>query len=264
MELNLSLFLKTGIISFMMLFLCTIPLWVQSIKKVSHYLFLTGTGALIGICFIDLLPDVYEAGGSKSLIWVGLIWAIYSIFHYVHYRKKHVVTGHEECHGHGHTDEHHHVLLHADEMGIGIFLGSMMLHCFASGFLLAISARYSEEFSRTVFFALLTHKAYESLIVSSLILEKVKQMHHALLAVFLYAVSLPFGVLVAGVESELITPNIATAATCIALGTLLGCMIFDFMLPSFQHIKKYPRHLVWIIAGFVLTEIIMRYTHILL
>ena len=245
----------------MMIALCSLPLWFSFIKRISHLLFLVGTGALVGICFIDLLPDVYEMGGAQSLAWVGGIWLVYSFAHYFHYNKKHRVTGHSDCHGHHHEDEHHHVLLHADEKGVGVFLASMMIHCFASGILLAISTRYTDAFSRTVFMALFTHKAYESLIVSSLVLEKVKSKTEAFMAVSLYALSLPLGVLVATLESSHITMHFALIATCVALGTLFGCMIFDFLLPSVQHIKKKPKHAFWIIVGFVLTELIMHVTH---
>ena len=235
---------ETLLLSLMMMGLCSLPLWVSAIKKISHFLFLAGTGALVGICFFDLLPDVYEMGGISSLALVFGVWVVYSLAHYVHYRKKHVKTGHQECHGHHHEDEHHHVLLHSDEGGVGIFIGSMMIHCFASGILLAVSFRYGELFSRTVFLALLTHKAYESLIVSTIVLEKVKSKAHALVANAAYALALPLGVVVEQVFNEQISMKVSLIATCVALGTLFGCMIFDFLLPSIEHVKKKRNHLI--------------------
>jgi zinc transporter ZupT len=243
----MSLFLKTVIISALMILLCGLPLFFSQIKKISRLLFLMGTGALIGICGFDLIPDVIALGGNASLLLVFVVWLIYSAIHFMHDRKQ-PAHADDELTGH----------VHAGTQGISMFLASMMIHCGASGVLLAISIRYNAQFSRAVFLALVAHKGYESLIVATVILERVRRRSHAILAIVAYALSLPFGVAMAMVFQNQINAKLALFATCFALGTLLGCMVFDFILPSLVHVKKQKFELGWIIFGLALTELLMK------
>jgi hypothetical protein len=136
----MSLLVKTTVISAMMITLCCLPLFFAQMKKMSRLLFLVGTGALIGICCFDLMPDVIELGGKSGLLIVFVVWLIYSAFHFLHYRRHH----HQE-------DHHHEDHLHAGSQGVAMFLSSMIIHCISSGILLAISVRFNSDFSRAVF-----------------------------------------------------------------------------------------------------------------
>src|SRR5580704_9884668 len=100
-------FESTLIISALMLTLSLLPVQIQAIRARSRLLFLMGTGALVGLLVFDLVPDVVALGGKQSLVWIGAVWAIYSLFHLAHV--------------HVHTTDH----AHADtprSSGIGVFL----------------------------------------------------------------------------------------------------------------------------------------------
>ena len=241
----MSLILKTTIISVMMIALCCLPILFHHVRRVSRFFFLAGTGALVGIVCFDLMPDVIELGGNSSLLLVFSVWIIYSAIHFFHYRH------HKD---HSHEDGHHHI----PEKGIAVFLTSMIIHCISSGILLAISTKFNEGFSRAVFLALIAHKCYESLIVSSIVLERVSVRSRAVFAIILYSLALPLGVGLASIFSEQIGMKLAVIATSVALGSLLGCMVFDFLIPSIGHIKKSRVELAWVFLGLVLTEFMMR------
>ena len=243
----MSLLLQTTIISLMMIALCCLPIFFKHVPQISRLLFLVGTGALVGIVSFDLMPDVVEMGGNKSLVLVFCVWVIYSIIHLLHYR-------HHKSHHHS-EDENH---LHVGDKGITVFLTSMMIHCISSGILLVISAKVSESFSHAVLLSLIAHKCYESLIVSSIVLDKAKTRFNAVLCIVLYSLSFPFGAMLASLFNEQINLDLAIFATSFALGTLLGCMVFDFLIPSFNQIRKRRIELVWVFLGLALTELMMR------
>jgi zinc transporter ZupT len=216
-----------------------------------------GTGSLAGICFFELLPEVFQMGGRKSIIVTGVVWIIYSVLHIFH-------LGH-----------HHHADKKQDEeeqrkSSSLFFLGSMMIHCLASGMLLVLSEKMAlkipenaghgfghditHDFSRTVFFALLAHKIYEALTVSSILFDTQKNKTTFFISISAYALSFPAGVVLTYVLGDLITQGTALFATSVAVGTLLGCLIFDFLWPSFNHLKTKRTDLAWIVLGLLATQ----------
>jgi zinc transporter ZupT len=110
---------------------------------------------------------------------------------------------------------------------------------------------------RTVFFALIAHKAYESLTVSSVLIEKLKSTRATFWAITAYSLSLPVGVILTLLFKANLTQNVALLATSLAVGTLLGCLIFDFLLPSLAQIGKKRMDLAWIAVGLVVTQLMM-------
>ncbi len=241
----MSLLLETTIISLCMIVLSALPLFSTSLRRYSKLFYLLGTGALAGILLFDLLPDLFEMGGKESLIGVGIVWIAYSLFHLVHlkYHKKHD----DQIHAHGHS--------HGN---LNIFLASMISHCIASGILLVVSLGYSESLNHTVFWALLAHKAYESLTVSSVLIEREKSRAKAIFSVSLYALSLPLGVLLTFLFRGLLTPSVAMLATSLAAGTLLGCLIFDFLLPSMHQVRNRWAAMGWITLGLMTTQLLLK------
>ena len=275
----MSLLFKTTLLSGMMMTLCLLPILLLSIesqkngnpqrktksrvqkKRISRRLFLIGTGALIGICCFDLVPDVIEMGGKVGLWIVFVVWVIYSGIHLLHYRKHHqqdCQQAHPDQFRSDQNHQHHEDHLHAGSQGVAMFLTSMILHCISSGMMLAISVRYPAVFSRAVFLALLAHKGYESLVVSSILLERITLRSQAMFAILTYALALPAGVGIALAWNDQINEKLALFATCFALGTLLGCMIFDFILPSLVHLKKQKVEAGWIFFGLLLTQLFMK------
>jgi zinc transporter ZupT len=241
--MNSNLLIEAFIISLTIAALSIAPLYSARIRSNSKLFFLLGTGALAGICFFELLPDVFKMGGRWSIAVTGIVWVAYSILHLFH-------LGH---HHHHDTQTRDPGLVHKN-FSVAVFLGSMIAHCMASGMLLVLSDGFTRTFSHTVFLALLAHKTYEALTVSSILLETQKSRRGFITSVSLYALSFPAGVVVTYLAGSLITQNVALFGTSLAVGTLLGCLIFDFLMPSLTHLKKRRADLAWIFVGLLATQ----------
>jgi zinc transporter ZupT len=223
--------------------LSAVPIFLEAARRYSRFFFLMGTGALSGILAFDLLPDLFELGGTSSLWGVGVVWLLYSLLHLSHLKH------------HDHAGEEHSPHAHG---GSTMFLASMVAHCMASGMLLVASQGLNQSLSRTVFWALLAHKAYEALTVSSVLLEREKSRARTIASVAAYALSLPAGVALTYSFRAYLTPFVAMLVTSLAAGTLLGCLLFDFLLPSLRRMKKKRIEIAWIVAGLLLTQAVMR------
>ncbi len=221
---------------------CLLLLFFRGMKSISTSFFLLGTGSLIGICAFDLIPDVFELGGWKHLIVVGVIGGVYSLVHLIQV-----------------TDHHHE--FGKSEQEINLFVGAMVLHCLASGMLLGFSDRLTSRFNYAVFAALVAHKAYEATIVSTLISENAVDKAKTSRRLILYILALPFGVSLAAIMNGLVTIDIVLLITDMALGTLLGCLIFDFILPGLFHLKKRKLLAGWVLIGFLISKLIFRFEH---
>ncbi|MGZ3653385.1 MAG: ZIP family metal transporter [Bdellovibrionota bacterium] len=245
----MSLFFETACISACIVALAIVPLFLPVARRYSKLFYLLGTGALAGILLFDLLPDLFEMGGTSSLWGVGVVWLIYSVLHLSH------LVHHRPSAEHEH-DHHHH---HAHGSGnTYVFLASMVAHCMASGVLLVVSQGLSNGINRTVFWALLSHKAYEALTVSSVLIEKEKSRFQTAISVVLYCLSLPVGVLLTFSFRSTLTPFVAMIATSLAAGTLMGCLVFDFLIPSLKGMKNRKLEIAWIVAGLCLTQLMMK------
>ena len=250
----MNLFVETMIISGTMFFLCLVPLVSLTAQKYSRYFFLAGTGALAGLLVFDLFPDVISMGGRSSLLTIAGVWICYSLLHIFH-------IGH-----HHHGEEAHHDESKDDSLetlkeptGVSlVFAASMMAHCLSSGMFLALSAAPGDNFHRTVFLALLAHKCYEALTFSTVVFQNQKARAHSIILIVLYVLSLPAGVVAVFAAKQYITQGVALIATSFAIGTLLGCLIFDFLLPSLKQLKKQHRDLGWIVAGLLITQLVMK------
>ena len=245
-----NLLTETLIISLGMAAVSAIPLFSHTVRKFSSLFYLLGTGALSGILFFDLLPDLFELGGKTSLWSVGVVWVIYSLIHVFHLRH----------HGHEHGSEiekavHNH---HGHGENSSFFLFSMVSHCFASGILLVTSEEFSTGLNRSIFLALLAHKLYESLTVSTVLIEKQKSHTKSIFSIGFYSLSLPLGVGFTILFRAYLTPQIALFATSLAAGTLLGCLIFDFLIPSIAQVRKRWTTLGWIAAGLLSAQFLMK------
>jgi zinc transporter ZupT len=235
---SLSLFLG-------MIFFCFLPFIFKGVQKYSQTLFLIGTGALIGVCFFDLLPDVYEIGGNTSVAIAIAIGLVYSAIHLSHSR-----------HHHSHSENYHLQHFHIGK-NYAIFLLSIMIHCFSSGMLLALSSGYTAQISWSVYWALVAHKGYESLTFSSILINEKRSKRNIFMIIMMYCLSLPLGVLFTVLLQSDLSEKIAMVMSSVAVGSLLGCLIFDFLLPSIKHLKKEKRQIGWLILGLLLSRIIL-------
>jgi zinc transporter ZupT len=220
---------------------CAVPLFSAGVRKHSRTLFLMGTGALFGICFFDLVPDVFALGGSSSLYIMGAVWLLYSVVHLFHLSHHHH-PGEE-----GHTASH----------GFMLFFGSLLAHCFASGMLLTASQSLSDRIARTVFIALLIHKTYESLVLTSILIEQRRSAAWNFMLIGLYSLALPAGAFATQLFQASLTQSISMVVSSIAVGTLLGCLIFDFLIPSVRELRRQRFIFAWILLGLALTRLVM-------
>jgi zinc transporter ZupT len=242
-EINLELLLQTAILTFGMLAVCSLPLVFKGVEKWSALIFLFGTGALLGVCAFDLLPDVIAIGGPTSLSISILVGVGYCILHIVHLRYHQPDSGAEYHHHHVHS--------------FSAFFSSLVSHCFASGMLLTVSRNFSGTLSSAVFLALLAHKGYESLVLISVVLQQQISRLRIFMVIGIYCLALPFGAGLAYLLQDKMSQIIAMYITSFAVGSLLGCLIFDFVIPSYHQVRRRWLHATWVLLGLVLTGLIM-------
>lgn len=209
---------------------CALPWVFSGIRAYSRPLLLVGSVVLLGFVLFDLIPEVVEVGGKLSLLLILVSSVGFTALHRLAHRHTHADTDEE-------TPSH----------GVAVLLTSMALHCFAGGMLLVDSYAVSERLALSVFLSLIGHKAFEAISVASLLLRRVPSPGRLFQCAALYVVSFPFGVVVTEVArrtfSESLSPEYFRAAalvlTSLAVGSLFGCLIQDFLLPTMREFR-YP------------------------
>jgi len=244
----MNLFWETAVLSLGMLAVCSVPLIFRRARSSSGLLFLFGTGALFGICVFDLVPDIVEMGGTFGL-WLTLaVGLAYSAVHLWHLRQHQTERA---------CQHHHHHRVHAHSLPV--FFLSIVTHCYASGILLSVSRDFSEKLAGAVFLALLGHKGYESIVFVSLLLNHRLSRQGTIGAILVYCLALPAGVVTSLYLKDHLSQTFAIAISSIAVGSLLGCLVFDFVIPSFQQVRREKLRLAWILVGIVVTRLFMGY-----
>lgn len=254
----MSIVAQTLLISVMMALCFAAPRFSKKIASHSKILLLIGTGGLVSLYFADLLPDVLQLGGFSSLAIIIAVWLTYSYFHssHIHYHE------HEHDH-HAHEDsDHSHLHVHGGNSSKFLMI-SMVSHCFSSGMLLYMSHELSARIAASVFLALIGHKGYEALSVSVLLSQKIKESKKFVACAIAYSLAFPTGVLItAGLTHFLgagLSPSVikmtAMIVASIAVGSLAGCMVHDFILPSIRHVKTQRLQACWMLVGVCLTMI---------
>jgi zinc transporter ZupT len=247
----LNLLVETAALAAGIALFSGLPLFFYSqVKRHSRFLFLVGTGAMFGLCFFDLLPDVLEIGGKSSFYIIGVVWLIYSLIHLFH------LGHHESDHDHDCSDTHGNGGGHSHSFAL--FCGSLITHCFASGILLALSHGLSTQVANTVFLALVAHKGYEALMFSSILMKQQFSRLTQLVLLSIYSLSLPMGVALAYVLRDALSQDLAVMMSSVAVGTLLGCLIFDFMIPTIRQLRQRRIEILWIGLGLLLTQLVMK------
>ncbi len=248
----MNLWMETAILTLAMLVVCCLPFIFRRARYSSGMLFLFGTGALFGICIFDLLPDILEMGGRTGLAMTIAVGIAYSTVHLFHLRKHQPEVGSEICEQ-SHCENHHRQHAHS----LPIFFVSIVSHCFASGILLSVSRELSEKLAGAVFLALLGHKGYECIVFISLLISHRLSRPGTIAAIAIYCLALPAGVLTAVLLNGHWTQSLAIYVSSVAVGSLLGCLVFDFMLPSFQTIKRERLRAGWVLLGLLVTRAVM-------
>ncbi len=224
--------LETVVVVASMFVFAMLPIFLPRAQGYGGPILLFGTGSLLGICIFDLFPDFYKLGGLKGLPFLLAVWVVYSLLHLFH--------------SHHHLG-HHHV------RSPYTFLTAITAHCFTSGLLLGISTDFSRHLAETVFAALLVHKIYETMTVSTLLLSFKKPVNWTIQMLAIYLISLPLGVATARALNGHIHQTAILVISGLAIGSLAGCLIFDFVLPSARYVRQNCRQLIWLLAGLLLT-----------
>jgi RsiW-degrading membrane proteinase PrsW (M82 family) len=85
--------------------------------------------------------------------------------------------------------------------------------------------------------------------------QKEKNLKNIML-ILIYIVAFPAGVILTYLSRANFNEQLAVIISSIAIGTLLGCLIFDFLVPSFKQLKVKRLQVLWLFAGFFLTQIL--------
>lgn len=218
--------LEIVIITLSMFVLALSTIFFPHIQKYYEKFFLFGTGALVGLCFFHLFPDVFELGGVKGLSFVLVAWVLYSLLHLLH-SHHHLEHGQHES---ASIAEHNHSPY--------LFLLAISTHCLTTGLFLGVSGSFSHNFTHSIFIGLLAHKVYEVMIVTSVLLNYKKSHLWTFTHITGYLLSFPLGFYLSKLFSEYLTSTIILVISALALGSLIGCLVFDFLLPNLRKIKQ--------------------------
>lgn len=229
----MGLLMQTSVLFAGVVFISLLPNIFAKTKKYSQTLFLIGTGAMFGICFLELLPEVVERGGLLSVLIIAVVFAAYSFIHFF-------------CHR-----------CDSQQPFMVLFI-SLVVHCLASGVFLALSGDIFVEISHALFMAICVHKIYEALMFSFILFEMPFSMLRKIMFLSINAISLPAGVGLAMLFKESITERIALMVSNVAVGLLLSCLIFDFLIPSVRKIADRRIELAFIALGLLLTQLMLK------
>jgi zinc transporter ZupT len=129
--------------------------------------------------------------------------------------------------------------------------------------LLALAGQLSSRIAFTFFLAMIGHKGYEALSVSLLLQQRLKTNREFAIYALSYALSLPAGVIFTwgcthffGAQlGPSLMRGFAMVAASVAIGSLLGCMMHDFVQPALRQIRIRTREAGWVALGVLLTLI---------
>lgn len=228
-----SLVLAAVLVSLVIAVCCALPWIFPALHSYSRPLLLIGTSVLLGFLAFDLIPEMVEMGGIWSLSLVLVSSGGFTLLHAWADRKA------GAKHAHANDDE-------GPSHGVAFLLGSMALHCFAGGMLLVSSYEVSARMAFGVFLSLVAHKAFEAVSVSSVLIQRISTLKQVLKASAFYVLSFPLGVILTEWARwaffQDTTPQrleqIALVLTAIAIGSLTGCLIQDFLIPAMRDFRR--------------------------
>jgi len=207
------------------------------------------TGMMTGLCGFGLLPEAAKEGGMVSVLLTLLVAVVYSIFHIRHLHR----------HDAGSTYGTH---VHGDaSRPLGILATAIFVHSLLDGSLLVISNGLLSQASTSVTMSLWIHKAFEALSLASLVYWRVNNRGQAIRWLSAYVLSFPCGVfLTAWIAQKFATDSmqrVALIIMSIAIGNLIGCLIFDFILPSMGRFKQHRGEVYWLLGGVAAASVLL-------
>ena len=230
--------IETVVITASMIGFAVLPIFLPRVQAYGGPILLFGTGSLLGIFAFDLIPDFYKMGGLAGLPLLIAVWVVYSLIHLVH--------------------DHHHLSANCEHARTPYtFFAAITAHCFTSGLLLGVSNQFTKHLAETVFVALLVHKIYEAITVSTILLSFKRRMSWMFRMLAIYLLSFPTGVIAAYLFNGIIHHAAILLISSLAIGSLAGCLVFDFILPSVRYARQNSRQLIWLLAGLVLALVLV-------
>jgi len=231
----MSLILSSLIISWAIALFTLLPWFFEGIRNYSRIMQYSGALVLFGFCFFDLIPEMFELGGSTSLLLMAIAWGIFAVIHRFQ----------SNAHGHAHDEAGQHEQ-HVHDHGAGFLVGAMAVHCFAGGMFLVSSFEISTRLAMHVFWGLLLHKGFEAVSMSSVLMEKLSSRRQLYLYTSIYALSFPAGVLLtvglhkvfAGSLQPSDIEQIGMVISSLAVGSLLGCLVQDYAIPMVRQLRR--------------------------
>ena len=148
---------------------------VKDLKKFSKFL-LTFSGAyLVSLVFLHILPDIYHSGGNNVGIF---ILAGFFLQVLLDYASKGIE------HGHVHIEK---------RSAIGGVLIGLYLHAFIEGIPLGMgnSVHYLE--TQSLLFGVILHKLPVSLVLTTFLLARYKNIQRAIIPIIIFAIIAPLG-----------------------------------------------------------------------
>ena len=217
------------------------------------------TGTMTGLCLFGLLPEAGKEGGALSLGLAVVVAAVYSLVH-----LRHLIHHADEAGMHHHGESAHDVIGHSHgsiARSLAIVVAAIFVHSLLDGALLVITTGFSVQAAAPVTISLGIHKAFEALSLSALITSRSRNPRQARNWLLAYIVSFPCGVAVAAAAREFLAPDImqrlALMIMSVALGSLIGCLIFDFVMPSLSRCKQYRDEALWLVGGVAAASFIL-------
>ena len=231
-----------------------VPLMIGRQRGIPLWLLPLATGLMIGLASFGLLPEVIHEGGRLSATVVLTVAVVYSIVHLLHV-SQHAHLTHD--HRSGHCDHHHEgeedIPSGDNSKSLAVFFSSIVLHSLFDGALLVISSSLVNAAFVTVIVSLAIHKLFEAMSVSSIVLGRRRSVQRALPLMGLYLLSFPSGVVVATILKEFVRDELlhpfAILVMAAAIGNLVSCLLYDFVLPSIKRFKHAKEELAWLALG---------------
>jgi ZIP family zinc transporter/zinc and cadmium transporter len=155
-----------------------------------------GAGFMLGVAFLEMLPEAYRAGGTSAFAYV---FAGYLLVHLT----QHTATQHF------HFGEETHTVTRA--AGVSALVG-LLLHTFFDGVAIASGFAVSQELGLLLFLAIVLHKLPEGVTISSLQLAGGRPAKSAIGAAALLGLATVAGVLAHDHVGMLVTHGLPLSA----------------------------------------------------
>lgn len=236
--------MKMWLITMSMIAVGSLPIQLPQLKKYLSSFFVFGSGALLGLCVFHLFPNFIRVGGNWGIAIAAVVGIAYSLVHVMHAWQ--------------HADS---LFMANKEVPVRknfspyFFALAFVGHNLVSGMFLGYSDKFGSELAQNIFYALLVHKVFEALVVSTALRTYHFNSKQIASFSFAYWLSLPAGFYLAFFPLNGLAQPVFLLISGLAMGSLAGCLVFDFALPSFRILRSNFRQLTWLLTGALMSAV---------